>query len=273
MFFLARSQVRRPKWAQHFLKDEAVCRKIVNALSLQEDDLVVEIGAGRGAMTRLLADRAQRVVAIEIDVELAKVLHDAFSGRAHVEIVCADILEMDFSSLLKQHKGSACYVFGNLPYYITSPILHRLFSASERIRHMTLLMQQEVGERVAAAPGTRSYGYLSVLAQLDSEPRIQLVVPPGAFSPPPKVWSALVDFPVQPRFPGWNDQDHDAFLAFAQVCFRQKRKSLLNNLAQVYSRESGKRVLEAQGIRESIRAEQLGLLELAEIFRKLETRN
>ena len=273
------SRVRQPKWGQHFLKDRSVCRKIADSLSLQPDELVIEIGPGRGAITQLLAGRARRLVAIEIDGGLAEKLTEEFSAFAAVEILHADFLKVDFSLLLNRHGRERCYVFGNLPYYITSPILSHLFEMRASIRRMTLLMQREVAERVTAKAGSRSYGYLSVLAQLDSEPHIALAVPPGAFSPPPRVHSALVDFPIMTRFPLGKDRHHDAFLQFAGVCFHQKRKNLLNNLAQKYSRQIVQRLLESHGLKENIRAEELDLVRLVELFRamstnqKLEARN
>jgi 16S rRNA (adenine1518-N6/adenine1519-N6)-dimethyltransferase len=258
-----------PKWGQHFLKDLSVCRKIVNFLTLQPDDLAVEIGPGRGIMTRLLAPRAPRLLAIEIDPSLAEKLAEEFTAPSGVEILCADILTVDLSLVLKRYGAPHCYVFGNLPYYITSPIVRHLFAERAAIRHMTLLMQREVAERVTAEPGSRAYGYLSLLVQINSSPRIVLGIPPGAFSPPPKVHSALVDFPIAAKFPLWKESYYDAFLSFAQLCFRQKRKSLLNNLAQTYSRPVVAQLLASVQVEETIRAEQLSLGKLAEIFKAI----
>lgn len=263
------SHVRRPKWGQHFLKDQSLCQKIADSLSLQPEDLVVEIGPGRGAITRLLAPRARLVVAIEIDQGLAAKLSEEFSGLPHVEIIAADILEVDLSSLLKRHNARRCYIFGNLPYFITSPILHYLFNQRASIRHMTLLMQREVAERVTAKPGSRAYGYLSVHTQFHSDPHVTFSVPSGAFSPAPKVQSALVDFRMIPSYPLWNEDDRTAFLHFAHVCFGQKRKTLANNLAGKYSPIVVQTVLNANGIEVTARAEQLGLADLAAIFRAI----
>jgi 16S rRNA (adenine1518-N6/adenine1519-N6)-dimethyltransferase len=260
------SRIRRPRWGQHFLKDHSVCEKIADALSLEPDDLVIEIGPGRGAMTRFLARRASRLVAIEIDPELAGRLAREFAGAPTAEVVCADILDMDFSLFLKRYGAPQCYVFGNLPYYITSPIMRHLFAFPAGVRHMTLLMQSEVAERVAARSGSRAYGYLSVLAQINSDPRVVLGVPPGAFSPPPKVQSALVDFSMISRFPLANGGDYTAFLKFAQRCFHQKRKSLLNNLTHKYPRPHIQRILESLQLKDTVRAEQLDLGSLTEIF-------
>jgi 16S rRNA (adenine1518-N6/adenine1519-N6)-dimethyltransferase len=257
---------RRAKWGQHFLKDESLCRKIADSLQFETDDLAVEIGPGRGVMTRLLAARARRLVAIEIDTDLAQKLAEDFSAAPEVKVLAADILETDFSSLLVWNNAKCCYVFGNLPYYITSPILRHLFDARRLIRHMTLLMQREVAERVTASPGSRAYGYLSIIAQLDSAPRITLVVPPGAFSPPPKVHSALVDFPISARFPLWTDRTRQSFLEFVETCFHQKRKSLLNNLARKYTRGRVEGIIQTQGLDSNVRAEQIDINGLVEIF-------
>lgn len=257
----------RPKWGQHFLKDQSLCYKIAASLSLQAEDLVVEIGPGRGAVTRLLAPRARLLVAIEIDHGLAAKLNEEFSRLPQVEIIAADILEVDLSSLLKRHDAHLCYVFGNLPYFITSPILRHLFNQRASIRHMSLLMQREVAERVTAKPGSRAYGYLSVHAQFHSDSHIALAVPPGAFSPPPKVQSALVDFRMIPSYPLWNEDERTAFLHFVHLCFGQKRKTLANNLAAKYSPIVVQTALNANGIEETARAEQLGLADLAAIFR------
>jgi 16S rRNA (adenine1518-N6/adenine1519-N6)-dimethyltransferase len=263
------SRVHRPKWGQHFLKDQNVCYKIANSLSINPDDLLVEIGPGRGAMTGILALRARVLVAIEIDPELAGKLAEAFSGLPQVEILHADILDTDLSSLLARHNARSCYIFGNLPYYITSPILHHLLEAHASIRSMALLMQREVAERVTARPGSRAYGHLSVLAQISASPRITLAVPPGAFSPPPKVHSALVEFPIITRFPLWTEETRRGFLDFARICFRQKRKSLVNNLARKYSRQTVQNMLQVHGLEQNVRAEQLSPEELEEIFKSL----
>lgn len=259
------SRIRRPKWGQHFLKNEAICRRIADSLSLQPDELVVEIGAGRGAMTELVAARAGRLIAVEIDPDLAAALRAQFSGWPQVEVLRADILGIRLAALLERHGVRRCYVFGNLPYYITSPILHHLLDSRASIRQMSLLMQREVAERVTATPGSRAYGYLTVRVQLDAEPRAALAVPPGAFSPVPEVHSTLVNFTVRPRFPLWKTQTHE-FLQFAQLCFRQKRKNVLNNLAPKYPRRAIQRALQGQHIKQDVRAEQLGIEELAKLF-------
>lgn len=260
---------RRPKLGQHFLADARFRRRIVEALSLRPDDLVIEIGAGRGAMTSLLAERARRVVAIELDSGLAEHLREVFAEMQRIEILTSDILCTDIGEVCRRHEAEKCVVFGNLPYYITSPIVQHLLASRAWLRGMTLLVQREVAERLTAEPGTRAYGYLSVLAQLYSHPRLLFAVPPGAFAPPPRVRSALVGFRMQPRFPAWGPEDNAAFLDFVKRCFAQKRKKLLNNLSQTCTRTRVERELAALGLSPNLRAEQLTLEQFAALFTRL----
>lgn len=260
-------QPRRPKLGQHFLTDTRFCQRIAEAIALRPEDLVIEIGAGRGAMTELLAKRAGRVVAIELDAALAAKLR--LRAQPQIEIVQADILATDLNAICERCQSEKCFVFGNLPYYITSPILHHLFSFSTRIRAMALLVQREVARRLAARPGTRDYGYLSVLAQLYSQPRLALGVPPGAFSPAPKVHSALVAFQMTPKFPHWRPENRIRFLDFVKRCFAQKRKNLLNNLSGIHLRQRVEQELARLALPATIRAEQLTLEQFASLFRSL----
>ncbi|MGH9354620.1 MAG: 16S rRNA (adenine(1518)-N(6)/adenine(1519)-N(6))-dimethyltransferase RsmA [Terriglobia bacterium] len=262
--------VRRPKLGQHFLRDPLFIRRIEESIFLEPGELLVEIGPGRGAMTRRLAGRAHQLVAIELDLTLADALKAEFQGNPRVDIVRADILETSLGGLCDRYGAERCFIFGNIPYYITSPILLHLFSARSYIRHMALLLQREVAERAAAGPGSRDYGSLSVLVQCQSEPRILFTIPPGAFSPPPKVQSALVDFRIAPRFPEWSAGTDQQFLTFARKCFARKRKNLLNNLAAAYSRASASRALKAAGVEPASRAEQLSLEQLARLFQFLQ---
>jgi 16S rRNA (adenine1518-N6/adenine1519-N6)-dimethyltransferase len=257
---------RRPKLGQHFLTDSFRRRRIVNSLQLRPDELVVEIGAGRGAMTELLSQKAHRVIAIELDAGLVSKLKEKFQPTSGVEILQADILSTDLAAICRQHGNEKCYVFGNLPYYITSPIIHHLFRAHSSIRAMALLVQREVAQRITAVPGSRAYGYLSVLVQSYSRPQIMLRVPPGAFLPAPKIQSALVHFELTPVFLGWKQGEHEKFLNFVKRCFAHKRKNLLNNLAESYGRARLEKQLLQVGLPPSIRAEQLALEQFVTLY-------
>ena len=259
----------RPKLGQHFLRDSRYRDRILDALPLRADDLVIEIGPGRGAMTGLLAERVRKVVAIEIDSSLASQLQKQIARDARVAILHADVLSVDFTELCRQQCRAECFVFGYLPYYITSPILHHLFASRGCLRAMGLLVQREVAERLTARPGCRDYGYLTVSTELYSQARLALVVPPGAFSPPPKVQSALVAFQMRPRFPHWTLAECDDFMEFVKLCFAQKRKTLLNNLGPIYTREQVAAALAQAGDAVNLRAEQLSLEQLAAVSRIL----
>lgn len=260
-------RLRRPrKLGQHFLADSRYRERIAAALPLEVGELVIEIGPGEGAMTRLLVERCRKVVAIEVDPSLAERLQEQFQGDPRLVTVRADILSTDLARICREHGASRCFVFGNLPYYITSPILHHLFAAHRSIRAMTLLMQLEVADRLTAQPGSRDYGYLTVLTQIYSEPCRLFTVPPGAFSPPPKVQSALVDFRLSPRLPGWSDEEIDRFLDFARRSFAQKRKTLLNNLESQFPRKRVEAALFRLGLPPVARAEELSVGQLADLL-------
>jgi 16S rRNA (adenine1518-N6/adenine1519-N6)-dimethyltransferase len=261
---------RRAKLGQHFLADAAFRRKIAESLEMGERDWVVEVGAGRGELTELLAQRAGHVIAIELDAKLVAGLREKFQGDERVAIVAGDILNLDVARLVLGAPDGKCFVFGNLPYYITSPILHRLLDTRQSVRAMALLMQREVAERVVAKPGSRSYGYLSVLVQLFSRPKIWFDVPPGAFAPRPEVVSSLVQFQMAPMFPEWSRARSEQFLEFVKRCFGHKRKNLRNNLAASYRRDRLDAALGELRLPAAVRAEQLLIPGLAELFRKLE---
>lgn len=264
-----RQPPRRPKLGQHFLRDEEIARRIAGSLSTEPGDLVVEIGAGRGALTRLLGACSQSVTAIEVDPALVASLRSNFEGEPSVEILEQDILSVGLEELCRRRGAERCCVFGNLPYYITSPILHHLCNARGSIRGMALLMQLEVARRVTATPGGREFGYLTVAVQSASRPRIAFDVPPGAFAPQPKVDSALVVFEMIPPGAGWNDGRRVEFLEFAQRCFGHKRKSLLNNLAPSCGRQRIEAAMHALGLAPFVRAEELGVDSLASLFDSL----
>jgi 16S rRNA (adenine1518-N6/adenine1519-N6)-dimethyltransferase len=257
---------------QHFLADLGWQQRILRTLPHGSNDRWVEIGAGHGEMTRLLAAQGCRVVAIEADPPLAESLRERVqndpSAWPGVEVVAGDVLATDISALAT----GRFRVYGNLPYYITSPILHRLFDCAGRILSIHIVIQLEVAERIVARPGCRAYGYLSAACQFYTKPEVVMRLPPGAFRPPPKVTSAL----VQMTLPGERaslaiaPNDEKRFLEFIQSCFGQKRKTLRNNLRPVLSDEQIQRTLAVNGIRSDARAEQLTLAQFAALFAQLQ---
>lgn len=254
---------------QHFLAGESWQQRILGSLPRGEDETWIEIGAGHGEMTRLLAACCRRLIAIEADVQLARILQeaqqrhpDAWSG---VEIVHGNVLEMDLSELA----GGRFRVYGSLPYYITSPILHMLFGCIEKLKSAHVVIQLEVAERIVARPGSRAYGYLSVACQFYMRPEIVFRIPAGAFRPPPRVTSALVSMTVPGARVSLDIGDEAEFLKFIQTCFAHKRKTLRNNLQAVTSVESIRDALAACGLRPDARAEQLSVSDFASLFSRL----
>jgi 16S rRNA (adenine1518-N6/adenine1519-N6)-dimethyltransferase len=213
-------------------------------------------------LTEFLLERAERVVAIEVDTVLVHYLRHKFASAIasrKLEIFEGDILQADLPAM-----GSNPVIAGNLPYYITSPILEKTFSLGSNWTRAVFLVQAEVAERITASPGTRDFGYLSVMAQAQAHVELLFPVSRAAFHPPPNVDSAVVRLTPRDGAAELGVLDLAAFLKFAQQCFRQKRKTLRNNLGPVYGFEKIETLPEGR-----LRAEQLGVPELAALYRKL----
>jgi 16S rRNA (adenine1518-N6/adenine1519-N6)-dimethyltransferase len=260
----------RQRMGQHFLRDLGWRKRILRTLPLGTNDTWIEIGAGHGEMTELLAADGRRVIAIEGDPQLAENLRENIAANAGawpgVEVVSGDVLTQD---LAKIAGGARFRVYGNLPYYITSPILHQLFGCVDLIDSIHIVIQREVAERIVSRPGRREYGYLSAACQFYSVPKIALRLPPGAFRPPPKVQSALVEMTLpgeRARIGIHSASNETRFLEFVQTCFSQKRKTLRNNLRGMASDERMHSALASLGLRSDARAEQLTLSKFAGLF-------
>jgi 16S rRNA (adenine1518-N6/adenine1519-N6)-dimethyltransferase len=257
----------RQRLGQHFLGAPGWQKKILATLPSGTGDLWIEIGPGHGEMTQLLASKSDRLVAIEADPRLAAGLSENVRARPDhwrgVEIIPGDVLKQDLASLAGQERFR---VYGNLPYYITSPILHQLFALADRIASIHIVIQYEVAARIVATPGHRAYGYLSAACQFYTRPKIALKIPPGAFRPPPKVQSALVEMTLPGERATLGIADEAKFLKFIQLCFGQKRKTLRNNLRAIASDETIHEALVATDLRPDARAEQLSLAHFAAIF-------
>src|SRR6185437_5705231 len=183
---------RKPKLGQNFLIDDAARHAIVDALGDLSSRTVIEIGPGHGAITEILAVRSKRLIALELDSSLAAELTFRFRNQPHVQIIEVDVLKTDVRTLVPE--GETVDVIGNLPYYITSDILLKLFAAGTAglLTRAVLMMQREVADRVSAAPGVRDYGLLSATAQINAQVEHLFTLPPSAFSPPPEVYSTVL---------------------------------------------------------------------------------
>jgi 16S rRNA (adenine1518-N6/adenine1519-N6)-dimethyltransferase len=258
-------QVKKPKLGQNFLVDDRARHQIADALGDVSQRTVVEIGPGHGAITQILATRAKRLVAVELDPGLAAELRFRFRDHANVEIVESDVLKFDLGAFAEEVD-----VVGNLPYYITSDILLHLFGAAEHLGRAVLMMQREVGERVAAQPGVRDYGLLSATTQMYAEVEHLFTLPPSAFSPPPEVYSSVVRLHFRPRFAEL-DVDHAGFDRFLKQAFAQKRKTLRNNL-QFAAYDSALLTQHwPHELAPQARAEQVSLESMAELYRGLKS--
>jgi 16S rRNA (adenine1518-N6/adenine1519-N6)-dimethyltransferase len=281
----------RQPLGQHFLSDvywrEEIARAIrvsprsevvAAAVARQADFCWVEIGPGHGEMTEYLVAGGVPVHVVEMDQFLIGNLNRLKKKNSNLEVICGDILETDLAAVAR---GRRMQIYGSLPYYITSPILHHLFQFAELIDEIHVVVQTEVAERMAAEPGSKAYGYLSVATQLNSRPELVLEIPPAAFSPPPEVGSTLVTL----RLPGGWEQlrsggllagenksardktdCEENFLEFVKLCFSKKRKTLVNNLRELTSPEEVRNGLGAVGLRPDARAEQISISNFAALY-------
>jgi 16S rRNA (adenine1518-N6/adenine1519-N6)-dimethyltransferase len=250
---------------QHFLSRKSILDRIARAACSAlpgNAPIVIEIGPGKGALTGPLLELASKVIAIEVDPYLIHYLRQKFASAleaGRLELIEGDVLKTDLTAF------GPVAIAGNLPYYITSPILEKMFTMGALWRRAVFLVQAEVAARLAASPGSRDYGYLTVQTQLGSRLEILFEVPRTAFRPPPKVDSAVIRLEPRDAPAELGVADKAAFLHFAATCFRQKRKTLRNNLAPIYGRERMDQMEEGR-----LRAEQLSVQELAALYRKLQ---
>jgi 16S rRNA (adenine1518-N6/adenine1519-N6)-dimethyltransferase len=284
----------RQPLGQHFLADvywrEEIARairvsprsEVAAAAATQKGDFCwIEIGPGHGEMTEYLVGSGAAVHVIEVDQFLIGHLNRLKKKNPNLEVICADILETDLGAVAN---GKRMRIYGSLPYYITSPILHHLFQFAELIDEIHVVVQAEVAERMAAEPGSKAYGYLSVATQLNSRPELVLEVPRAAFTPPPEVGSTLATLRLpggweELRRSGWLSAENESaqckmeseedFLEFVKVCISKKRKTLVNNLRELTEPEEVRKALGAIGLRPDARAEQISIPNFAALYAAL----
>lgn len=257
----------KPKLGQNFLDDAGAVDRIVAALGDLGGRTAIEIGSGAGAITGALAARAGRVVAIELDRELAQELRMRFAPE-RVAVAEQDVLEFDFAAA-SAAAGERLAVAGNLPYGITSPILLKLAASHVWLDRAVLMVQREVADRVVAAPGSRDYGLLSVTVQMYGPAERLFTLPPSSFIPPPEVHSTVFRWRFAPRFVELGVEE-TGFLRFVRQAFAQKRKTLSNSLrAAGWTQARIGAALSETGLPAQVRAEALSIEEFAQLFRAL----
>jgi len=217
----------RKSLGQHFLRDPRISRKIVDALGPRHDDVVLEIGPGEGALTELLAATECTLVLVDLDLRVVEAMRNRLPGR--VEILHRDILTVDPAIIARDHARSRLRIVGNIPYYITTPILFHFLDARESVEDLILMMQREVGRRIVASPDSKEYGILSVISQMHADVEALFDVQPGSFFPRPAVTSTVIRLRMLPR-PRYELQDERAFRKIVRTAFNKRRKTLRNSL-------------------------------------------
>ena len=268
---------------QNFLHDESVARRIIDLVSPKHNEILIEVGPGTGVLTRMLVERGGYVVAVEIDPRLSDSLSRSIK-RENLLVVTGDALRLNWEEVIENAKEklrsmhpshtdvTRVRVVANLPYYISTPIIELFLSMRRELFDMTLMLQKEVAERISAEPGGKEYGYLSVLVQYYCVASLLFEVPPSAFTPEPKVRSAVIKLKLREQ-PAIQVEDERRFFALVRASFSQRRKTILNNLkasaaALKFSRPI-EAALESAGVATQRRAETLSLAEFASLDRAL----
>jgi 16S rRNA (adenine1518-N6/adenine1519-N6)-dimethyltransferase len=249
----------KKRFGQHWLTSPAIVEKIIAAAAISDSETVLEIGPGRGVLTGRLVDHADQVVAVEVDRLLARALREQYAGNGKISIIENDFLDVDPGELLP----GRFKVVANLPYYVSVPIIEYLLVYKQRIDAIVVMVQKEVALRMAARPGNRDYGSLSVFIQYHAVVEMLFDVPPGAFLPPPKVTSSVIR--LTPRTPPVVLKDETAFFAFVKRLFNTRRKMLRATLRSM-GHPGIEGIAQASGINLARRPETLDMQELFRLY-------
>lgn len=260
----------KKNYGQNFLIEPGIVSKIAAAAVTENKCVVFEIGPGIGALTQMLSQVADKVVAFEIDERLPEVLKDTLSDCDNVEVVLQDFLNIDLKQVSQPYldEGYEVVVAANLPYYITTPILFKIFEANAGISQITVMMQKEVADRFSAQCNTKDYNALSVITQYRCTVKNVLKVPKNVFNPKPNVDSAVLQFRFKDSDPTINEP---VFFKLVKGCFTQRRKTILNNLSEtIKDKELARKILEESAIDPSRRAESCSMEEFIRLYRSVE---
>lgn len=260
----------KKSFGQNFIVEPGVVDKIARAAVLSKEGVVIEIGPGIGALTQFLCEYASRVIAFEIDPRFPPILEREIASD-HLEVIQKDFLDVDVNALLQPfaRKKIPVYFASNLPYYVTTPILFKLFEATEPIAAITVMMQREVADRFLARPSSKEYNALSVITQYRCAMKKIMDVNRNVFWPSPNVGSSVLQFTFFPDRPLAASEEPE-FFAFVKACFVQRRKTLFNNLQTwLDNRSLAASVIEESGLEASVRAQQLDVKDFLHLFETL----
>jgi 16S rRNA (adenine1518-N6/adenine1519-N6)-dimethyltransferase len=257
---------------QNFLVDQSILDRITDAADLDENSCAIEIGPGIGTLTQELAKRCKKVIAIELDDNLIPILGETLANYENVKVIHQDALKVDFENLIEEEGLESVRVVANLPYYVTTPIISKLFTEKPGIDSIIVMIQKEVAERIAAKPDTKEYGSISLLAQYYSDPEKICKVPPSCFMPSPKVESAVIKMSIR-KEPRVNVKDEKLFFRVIRDAFNMRRKTLWNTLKQIgLPDEKMTEALNASGIDPKRRGETLSIEEFAKLSDEIKAR-
>jgi 16S rRNA (adenine1518-N6/adenine1519-N6)-dimethyltransferase len=265
----------KKKFGQNFLINQNILDDIIKGADLTPEDIVIEIGPGIGSLTQYIAEQVDEVLAIEIDKTLIPILEDTLSEYDNIRIINEDILKVDLKGLLERdYKNRRIKIVANLPYYITTPIIMKIFEEHVPIDSITIMIQEEVADRMQAKPSTKEYGALSLAVQYYSYPKVIVKVPPSCFVPQPKVGSSVIRLELTDHYKNQTEDDRFLF-QLIRGAFQQRRKTLVNTLAHQpnihLTKEEIREALAKIDLSEKIRGEALSLqqfIDLAKVFKK-----
>lgn len=260
----------KKKFGQNFISDQNLISKIVSILGDDNDQLIIEIGPGTGALTKLLAQKYNKVVAIEIDTDMETILKKAIPNN-NFELFLSDILLVDLEKLIQEkklHPNQKVSIISNMPYYITSEILFRTLKISDKLTKAVFMMQKEVAIRVCSNKGENNYNNLSVACEFFADKKYEFTVPKHMFYPVPKVDSAIISLTFNDKYTNEID-DKEKFLLFLRKIFNNRRKTILNNLTNITNNKTlSNEILDELNIDKTLRPEVIDLVEFMKIYKK-----
>lgn len=253
----------KKKFGQNFLEDKNYVERIIDVSDIKEDDVILEIGPGDGAMTKKLLEKAKKVICVELDRDLEKILRDQFDDNEKFNLIMKDVLKLDF----KTEIGEKVKVVANIPYYITSPIINKLIENREYVDEIFIMVQKEVGERIVSPPDSKDYGILTIAVNFYADSTLLFVIPKEAFDPPPNVDSAFLSIKMRKNNRYEELITEEELFKYVKAAFASRRKNIVNNISSLgFEKGALKELFEQNGIEPNKRAENFSIDEFIEMI-------